>query len=160
MPEGCVCEARTQGQETARCFLVSHKRGWECFLEKHGTWLCHCHGTVSGLILGCHDRILWRKTTCRTPSCNVTGRVALSKRRQTLACRGEAFVCLCADRLCWGLIFWPPLPQVGGGRRVWGRPGAEGGLACTAAPGFFLTWNFHMTKRKRSLLTNGSISIP
>lgn len=70
------------------------------------------------------------------------------------------------DRSQLRIDFWPLLQQVGGWRGVWRRLGAECELISTA-PGsplllqdFFLTWNFHMTKKKEtSPRSHGAISI-
>lgn len=94
-------------------------------------------------IFGCCKRILWRETTCRTPLCNATCRLLLSKQSQTPALPEVMSLSACApDRSGFGLIFGPHCSKLGAGSQGgggWGgvRTGIRGAREPTAASGLF-----------------------
>lgn len=97
-------------------------------------------------IFGCCKRILWRETTCRTPLCNATCRLLLSKQSQTPALPEVMSLSACApDRSGFGLIFGPHCSKLGAGSQGgggWGRsadwhPWRQGAHCCFGIIFFF-----------------------
>lgn len=110
-------------------------------------------------IFGCSKRILWRETTCRTPLCNATCRLLLSKQSQTPALPEVMSLSACApDRSGFGLIFGPHCSKLGAGSQGgggWGgvRTGIRGAREPTAASGlFFFFFNLEFTDDKKRFL--------
>lgn len=109
-------------------------------------------------IFGCSKRILWRETTCRTPLCNATCRLLLSKQSQTPALPEVMSLSACApDRSGFGLIFGPHCSKLGAGSQGgggWGgvRTGIRGAREPTAASGLFFFFNLEFTDDKKRFL--------
>lgn len=154
MPVGWVCQERTQGVRSMGARRLPsafwpHTKGtgnffWKIMGRDCPTVKGQRPGRCQDLsIFRCHRRILWRKTTCRTPLCNATGKVTAFKAKPDSGpARGEVFVCLRARSLRLRIDFWPPMQQVGGRLGGWRRLGAECGLASTAPGSPLLLWDF------------------
>lgn len=163
MPGGWVCQEGTlgcqeyrDGRLAAPFGLTQRGLGWVCFFfffpwkimgrdcptvmgERPG----HCQDLS---IFGCSKRILWRETTCRTPLCNATCRLLLSKQSQTPALPEVMSLSACApDRSGFGLIFGPHCSKLGAGSQGgggWGRsadwhPWRQGAHCCFGIIFFF-----------------------